>query len=108
MLAALNAQGWAIPDEGVASDTNLGSAVNGQATAYGHLTLLGPAKAGWLTTPSRMPGALIEPLFITDPFEASIAAGARGQWVIAGGLARAVVAYVATRGPPVRRSAGPG
>ena len=30
-----------------------------------------------------MPGALIEPLFITDPFEGSIADGAHGQEVIA-------------------------
>ena len=98
----MNAQGWGIPDEGVTSDTSLGSAVNAQAAAYGHLTLLGPAKAGWVTTPSRMPGTLIEPLFITDPFEASIAAGTRGQWVIARGLARAVVAYFATRAPAHR------
>jgi N-acetylmuramoyl-L-alanine amidase len=40
-----------------------------------------------------MPGALIEPLFITDPFEGSIAASADGQRVIAGALARAIEQY---------------
>jgi len=36
---------------------------------------------------------LIEPLFITDPFEGSIAASAHGQQVIAGGIAPAVGQY---------------
>ena len=95
VLDAMNAQGWGVPNEGVVSDVNLGSAVSSQAVAYGHLVLLGPAKAGYFSTPSRMPGALIEPLFITDPFEASIAASARGQHVIAGGLAKAIEQYFA-------------
>jgi N-acetylmuramoyl-L-alanine amidase len=43
-----------------------------------------------------MPGTLIEPLFITDPFEGSIAASARGQHVIAGGLAKAIEQYFAS------------
>ena len=62
---------------------------------YGHLLLLGPADPGWFDTPSQMPGALIEPLFITDPFEGSIADSASGQQVIAGGLAQAVEQYFA-------------
>jgi hypothetical protein len=65
--------GYAIPDDGVLQDSGLGSALTSAAVAYGHLLLLGPAKAGYFTTPSQMPGALIEPLFVTDPFEASIA-----------------------------------
>lgn len=93
VLQALNARGWAIPDEGVQPDDRLGSASTAKAIAYGHLLLLGPADPGWFDTPSRMPGALIEPLFITDPFEGSIAASATGQRVIAGGLARAVGQY---------------
>ena len=97
VLAALNTQGWDIPDDGVVSDSYLGSAVNSQAVAYGHLVLLGPAKPGYLPTPSHMPGALVEPLFITDPFEGSIASSAHGQRVIAGGLARAIGQYFAPR-----------
>jgi N-acetylmuramoyl-L-alanine amidase len=93
VLSAMNAQGWAIPDEGVLTDDSLGSSSSSAATAYGHLMLLGPAETGYFTTPSQMPGALIEPLFITDPFEASIAASSQGQEVIAGGIARAVEQY---------------
>ena len=95
VLAAMNAQGWAIPDEGVLTDNNLGSATSAAALSYGHLMLLGPAQAGFFGTPSEMPGALIEPLFITDPFEASVAATAHGQQVIAQGVAAAVAQYFA-------------
>ena len=95
VLQALNARGWGIPDEGVQPDTALGSATTSQAVSYGHLLLLGPAEPGWFDTPSQMPGALIEPLFITDPFEGSIAAGSDGQHVIAAGLAQAVTQYFA-------------
>jgi N-acetylmuramoyl-L-alanine amidase len=94
-LAAMNAQGWEIPDDGVQQDAGLGSALTSEALAYGHLVLLGPADPGYVSTPSRMPGALIEPLFITDPFEGSIAASRHGQQVIAGGLARAIEQYFA-------------
>jgi N-acetylmuramoyl-L-alanine amidase len=93
VLGAMNAQGWAIPDGGVQSDTGLGSALTARAEAYGHLLLLGPAKTGYFSTPSQMPGALIEPLFLTDPFEGSIAASAHGQQLIAGGIAQAVSQY---------------
>jgi hypothetical protein len=98
VLAAMNAQDWAIPDDGVISDVNLGGpALSGAAASYGHLLLRGPAQAGYFSTPSQMPGALIEPLFITDPFEGSIAASAASQQVIAAGLAQAVEQYF---GPP--------
>jgi N-acetylmuramoyl-L-alanine amidase len=40
-----------------------------------------------------MPGALIEPLFITDPFEGSIAVSAAGRTAIALGTAQAVEQY---------------
>jgi N-acetylmuramoyl-L-alanine amidase len=93
VLGAMNAQGWGIPDEGVMPDTVLGSALDSAAVAYGHLLLLGPAEAGYFTTPSQMPGALIEPLFVTDPFEGSIAASAHGQQVIAAALAEAITQY---------------
>ncbi len=96
VLSAMNAHGWGIPDEGVAPDSDLGSALSSQAIAYGHLLLLGPAEPGYFTTPSQMPGALIEPLFLTDPFEGSIAASALGQHVIAAGLADAIEQYFAS------------
>jgi N-acetylmuramoyl-L-alanine amidase len=59
--------------------------------------MLGPADPGFFSTPSEMPGALIQPLFITDPFEASIADSARGQEVIADGIARAAEQYSGAR-----------
>jgi N-acetylmuramoyl-L-alanine amidase len=93
VLGAMNAQGWDIPNEGIQPDTGLGSALTAAAVAYGHLLLLGPAKAGYFDTPSQMPGALIEPLFVTDPFEASIAASPHGQQVIATALAQAIGQY---------------
>jgi N-acetylmuramoyl-L-alanine amidase len=99
VLGALDAQGYAIPDEGVMPDTVLGSALDSAALAYGHLILLGPAKAGYFTTPSLMPGALIEPLFLTDPFEGSIAASAEGQQVIAAAVAEAINQYFGWSSP---------
>jgi hypothetical protein len=95
----MNRRGWGIPNEGVQLDGGLGSVVNAAAgDAYGHLMLLGPVKPGWFDTPSRMPGALIEPLFITDPFEGSIADSRLGQHVIAGGIAQAVEQYFGAPG----------
>ncbi len=103
VLAAMNAQGWSIPDDGVLTDTGLGSSVGdpaggGLAAAsadYDHLMLIGPAAAGYFSTPSEMPGAVIEPLYITDPYEGSIAASGQGQRVMAQGIATAVEQYVA-------------
>ena len=43
-----------------------------------------------------MPGALIEPLFITDPYEGSIAETPADQEVIAKGLAKALAQYFAS------------
>ncbi len=100
VLAAMNAQGWGIPNLGVVDDSQLGGpALSTAAADYGHLLLLGPSDPGWFTTPSEMPGALIEPLFITDPYEGSQAASPSGQAVIAGGLARAIEQYFAPAAP---------
>jgi hypothetical protein len=100
--ADMNAQGWDIPDDGVLPDTSLGSFVGdpssggiaGEASAYDHLLLIGPAQAGYFSTPSEMPGAVIEPLYLTDPFEGSIADTAHGQMVIARGIASAVETFL--------------
>src|SRR6202034_3660067 len=99
----MNAQGWAIPNDGVQPDTTLGSYVGdpssggiaGEAASYNHLLLLGPASAGYFSTPSQMPGAVIEPLYITDPFEGTIANSRAGQQAIAQGIARAVRQFLA-------------
>ena len=99
VLEAMNSRGWDVPDQGVLSDTGLGSTLTSSAAAYGHLMLLGPAKAGYFSTPSKMPGALIEPLYLTDPPEASMAASAQGQQVIALAIAQAVDQYFAPANP---------
>jgi N-acetylmuramoyl-L-alanine amidase len=102
VLSAMNAQGWDIPDEGVVPDDDVGSYVGSptspglgaEAADYDHLLLLGPAMSGYFSTPSGMPGAVIEPLYITDPFEGSIAASEHGQQVIAAGIAHAVEQFL--------------
>jgi len=97
VLDGMNAKGWQIPDGGVNSSVYEGGPALTQAAAqYDHLMLLGPAKAGYFSTPSQMPGAVIEPLFITDPFEGSIAASAEGQRIIAQGLAEAVESFLSS------------
>src|SRR2546429_6230424 len=67
-------------DRGVWTDEQLSaptlSAAGGQ---YGHLIELGPAAAGWVDSPSQMPGALIEPMFLTNSAEARVASQPAGQ-----------------------------
>jgi hypothetical protein len=99
----MNAQGWEIPDDGVQTDSTLGSldgspgggGLAEQAASYGHLMELGPAMTGFFTTPSAMPGVIVEPLYLTDPFEGSIANTAGGQMTIARGIALAVEQFLA-------------
>jgi N-acetylmuramoyl-L-alanine amidase len=55
--------------------------------------LIGPAQSGYFSTPSQMPGAVIEPLYLTDPFEGTIAATPADQQLIAQGIATAVEQY---------------
>jgi N-acetylmuramoyl-L-alanine amidase len=102
VLAAMNAHGWGIPNDGVLPDDGLGSSAGdpadgglaAQSAAYNHLLLIGPAQAGYFSTPSEMPGAVIEPLYVTDPFEGSIADSTNGELVIARGIATAVEAFL--------------
>jgi N-acetylmuramoyl-L-alanine amidase len=96
VLDALRASGRDIPDDGVHTDVGYGDLLTAADRAYGHLILLGPAKAGYLSKPSEMPGALIEPLFITNPAEGTIASSRAGQHAIGRGLATAVERYFAS------------
>jgi N-acetylmuramoyl-L-alanine amidase len=103
VLSAMNAHGWQIPNDGVQPDGTFGSAVGNpssnalaaEAASYNHLMLLGPAASGYFSTPSQMPGAVIEPLYLTDPFEGTIAASSADQKIIAQGIADAVAQYFA-------------
>lgn len=113
VLANMNAQGWSIPNDGVLPDTGLGSlsgdpatgGIAGEAAAYDHLLLIGPAMTGYFTTPSEMPGAVVEPLYITDPFEGSISDSIAGQKAIAQGIASAVEQFLTP--PPATRATNP-
>lgn len=74
-------------DRGVWTDDQLGApTLTNSGSQYGHLIELGPALSGWVDSPSVMPGALIEPLFLTDPREARVAADPTGQQQIAAAL----------------------
>jgi len=98
VLTAMNSRGWQIPDDGAVPDSGFGSSVGdpsagglaAASAAYDHLLLIGPAATGYFTNPSAMPGAVIEPLYLTDPFEASIAAAAANQVILAEAIAGAV------------------
>jgi N-acetylmuramoyl-L-alanine amidase len=102
VLFVMNAEGWQIPSNGVQPDTGFGSSVGDPsvgglahlATSYDHLMLIGPAMTGFFTTPSMMPGAVLEPLYLSDPFEGSIAANPADQHVIATALGSAIQQYL--------------
>ena len=81
-------------DRGVWTDDQVvGPALTPSGSVYGHLIELGPAAAGWVDNPSRMPGALVEPLFLTNPTEARYAADPAGQARLALALKSGLDAY---------------
>ncbi|TMD97312.1 MAG: N-acetylmuramoyl-L-alanine amidase [Chloroflexi bacterium] len=82
-------------DRGVWTDDQLAApTLTSSGSSYGHLIELGPAAAGWVDNPSKMPGALVEPLFLTNPEEARYAASAAGQDRIAGALRTGLEKYL--------------
>ena len=85
----------AIPDRGIVpDDQGAGGAISREAQAYGHLYLLGPFKRGFNDEPSRMPGVLTEPLFLSDPPEAALAASPHGRVLVARGIVTGVERYL--------------
>ncbi len=98
LLASLAAHGQQVDDRGVTTDDTAGGpAVTDLGDSYGHLAILGPAAPNYVSEPSRMPGVLVEPLFITNAAEASIAASEDGQSALAQGISDAL--EQADRGP---------
>ncbi|HSS93843.1 MAG TPA: N-acetylmuramoyl-L-alanine amidase, partial [Candidatus Dormibacteraeota bacterium] len=82
------------PDRGVWTDDQLSApTLTESAQRYGHLIVLGPLSPGWVDHPSQMPGALVEPLFLTHPPEAAIASDAGGQQMIAEALEAGLLKY---------------
>jgi N-acetylmuramoyl-L-alanine amidase len=99
LVSSLAAAGWTVPDRGVISDVELDPpGWTPLGVEYRHLLELGPAEADYLDQPSQMPGVLIEPVFISDPFEADIAASHDGQAAIASGLVLAIRDFFSAAG----------
>lgn len=81
-------------DRGVWTDDQLAApALTSSGDSYGHLIELGPASPGWVDTPSQMAGALVEPLFITNPTEAQVASDPAGQGRIAQAMESGLVKF---------------
>ena len=99
ILASVRAAGWSIPDRGVLTDENQGNATPGAPAGWHHVFLLGPAFQGWNEHPSQMPGAVVEPLFVTNPLEDRIVASQAGDQAIAHGIAEAVESFAAGAAP---------
>lgn len=94
IVAALATHGWHMSDRGATSNSTGGSTLTSQAATYGHLVVLGPRKQGYNDRPSAMPGALVEPLFISNPAQGSIADSTIGQHAIATGIAGALNTFL--------------
>jgi N-acetylmuramoyl-L-alanine amidase len=103
VLSVMDSQSWEIPNDGVQPDSGFGSLVGDPSTSalsekaanYNHLMLIGPGEIGYFSTPSQMPGAVIEPLYLSDPFEGTIAVSTDDQQIISQGIATAVEQYFA-------------
>jgi len=94
LIADLRAKGYDTPDRGVTSDEDLQTESLGSlAGNYNHLVLLGPAVPDRLR-PSQMPGALSEPLFLSNPTEATAVTQPDVQDLIATSYAKAIEAYL--------------
>ena len=82
-------------DRGVWTDEQLAApTLTSLGNTYGHLIELGPMAAGWVDNPSQMPGALVEPLFLSNPTEAKLAADPAGQRQIALALEVGLVKFL--------------
>ena len=82
-------------DRGVWTDDELAApTLTSSGSSYNHLIELGPMSAGWVDAPSQMAGALVEPLFLTNPAEARTAADPSGQQLIAAALEAGLMKFL--------------
>lgn len=83
-------------DRGVWTDDQLvAPTLTSSGSSYGHLIELGPAEPGYVDDPSSMPGALVEPLFLSNEAEARLASSESGQQRMAGALRDGLEKYLA-------------
>ena len=95
LMESYRAAGWTVEDRGVISDAATGAAgLNAAGDDYGRLMELGPFRAGWNDSPSQMPGALVEPFFISNPSELAVVLSAEGRRAIATGLAAGLKTFL--------------
>jgi len=88
--------GLGTSDRGIWTDDQLGApTLTASGSLYGHLIELGPAATGWVDNPSQMPGALVEPLFLTNAFEARLASSSSGRQQVAAALKTGLENYLA-------------
>jgi N-acetylmuramoyl-L-alanine amidase len=82
-------------DRGIWADDQLvAPTLTSSGSTYGHLIELGPAEPGYVDDPSEMPGALIEPLFLSNQAEARVAVSESGQQRIATALKDGLERYL--------------
>lgn len=90
VLNSLAGSGQHMADNGVVQDGAFAGSARDTTVAIGPEMLLGPGAPGSTLVPSAMPGAVMEPLALTDPAEARVAASPSGQHAIAVAIATAV------------------
>jgi N-acetylmuramoyl-L-alanine amidase len=94
VASAIRDAGYNSPDRGIADDTTLQSDGFGSlGVPYNHLVLLGPPVSGRLK-PTQIPGALSEPLFLSNPSEASLAVKPEVQEMLARAYATAIEQFL--------------
>lgn len=94
VVSSLQAQGLAVVDRGVTDDASLvGDAFGTLGASYTHLVLLGPPVPNRLRS-SEMPGALSEPLFISNPAEATALTQPDVQKALADAYAKAIELFL--------------
>jgi len=82
-------------DRGLWTEDQLAApTLTSSGSKYGHLIVLGPMASGWVDDPSQMPGALVEPLFLSNHAEAQLASEDNGQQRIAAALEAGLVKFL--------------
>ena len=94
VVSSLRSHGVNVVDRGIADDASLvGENFGSLGVTYPHLILLGPPIDGRLRA-SQMPGALSEPLYLSNPDEATAAGQPDVVAALANGYADAIEAYL--------------